>query len=111
MARRRKESRVSSLAAEVVPVLRQIGSGQRDVHPEIWARWNSIVVERVSRRAIPRALRGKTLVVGVASSSWLQELSYLKQTLLDRCADEVGPSVVKDIKLVLDPAIGQALSD
>lgn len=111
MAARRKESRVSSLAAEVVPVLRQIGAGQRNVHPEIWARWISIVGERIARRAIPQALRGRTLVVGVASSSWLQELSYLKPTLLDHLAEEIGPAVVKDIKLVLDPSIGRESAD
>ena len=111
MARRRKESSVSRLAADVVPVLRQIGARQRDVHPEIWARWSTIVGARISGRAIPLALRGRTLVVGVASSSWLQELSYLKATLIDRLAEAVGPRVVRDIKLVLDPSIGQAEKD
>jgi hypothetical protein len=111
MARRRKQSSISRLAADVVPVLRQIGAGQRNVHPEIWARWGSIVGERISSRAIPQALRGKTLVVGVANSAWLQELSYLKATLLDRLAEAVGPAAVREIKLVLDPSIGRASAD
>ena len=108
MATRRKKSEVSPLGAAVVPVLRQIGAGQRNVHPEIWARWTSIVGERVARRAVPKSIRGRLLIVGVASSSWLQELTYLKPTLLDRFAEEVGAAVVQDIKFVLDSSIGQA---
>jgi hypothetical protein len=74
------------------------------VHPEIWARWSDIVGEDLARRALPRAFYNNTLILSVATSAWLQQLTYLKAVLLERFDEEIGPDVVKDIRLNLDPA-------
>lgn len=86
-------------------MLKKIGHRQRRVHPEIWARWTDLVGADLAGRTLPHALLGKTLIIGVATSAWLQELMYLKARLLERLQEEVGPDVVSDIKLKLDPAI------
>lgn len=85
-------------------MLREIFSRQPGIHPEIWARWPSIAGPELARRAWPRAYRGRTLVLAVCSSSWLQELSYLERRLLDALAEAIGPGVVERIRLELDPA-------
>ncbi|MCP4605533.1 MAG: DUF721 domain-containing protein [Proteobacteria bacterium] len=103
--RRKRKGEFSRLDAELKSVLRQFGRGQRGVHPEIWARWCEIVGEDLAQRVIPRILIAGTLTVAVANSSWMQQLTYLKPTLLDRFAEEVGPNVVKDIRLTLDYSI------
>jgi len=102
---RKKDGVVSPLSADVASVLRGMARGLEQAHPEIWANWPSIVGPEVARRAVPRSFDRGTLVVAVESSTWLQELSYLKEGILERLAEAVGPKVVKDIKLVLEPAL------
>jgi hypothetical protein len=104
MARKHK-GKLSRLSNDIKPIIRQIGKGQRNVHPEIWARWIDILGKDLSSRAVPNAWKRGKLFIAVASSAWLQELDYLKPTLLDKFAKAVGPSVVKEIRLVLDPTI------
>ena len=87
-------------------MLRSLARDARGIHPEIWARWIEIVGPETYKRAFPRTLKGTTLMVGVASSAWVQELTFLVPRILDRIAEEIGPDIVKDIKLVLDPSVG-----
>ncbi len=111
MRKRKRNGKVTSLAQDLKPILRQISKGQKDVHPEIWARWGDILGFDLARRAIPRSLVGGILTVAVASSSWMQELSYLKPALLDRFREEIGITVVKDIRLTLDASLAGVLKD
>lgn len=106
MARKHK-GEISKVAASLAPVLRDIGKGQRGVHPEIWARWAEIVGSDLSHRAVPVRLERGRLVVAVASSAWMSELSYLKTALIDRFAEAVGPDVVKEIRFVVDHSIAR----
>ncbi len=104
MKRKGKLTRVST---DLKSVLRSIGRGQPGVHPEIWARWNEIVGEDLARRAVPRSLQGKTLFIDVANSAWMQELSYLKPTLLEQFGEAVGEHVVKEIRFSVNPSIAR----
>jgi hypothetical protein len=104
MARKHKGT-LSKLSTDIKPIVRQIGKEQRNVHPEIWARWIDILGKNLASRAVPQAWKGGKLFIAVASSAWMQELTYLKPALLDKFADAVGPGVVKEIRLVLDPTI------
>lgn len=85
--------------------------GLKQAHPEIWANWPSIVGPDVARRAVPKSFSRATLVVAVESSTWLQELSYLKDDILERLAEAVGPNVVRNIKLVLEPQLRRPKKD
>jgi len=81
--------------------------GLKQAHPEIWANWPAIVGPDVARRAVPRSFSRKTLVIAVESSSWLQELSYLREGILERLAEAVGPGVVDDVRFVLEPELAR----
>ncbi|MCP4675509.1 MAG: DUF721 domain-containing protein [Deltaproteobacteria bacterium] len=105
--RRKRKGRPTPLTADITSVLRKIGKGQPGVHPEIWARWGEIIGEDLAGRIVPRSLYGKTLTVAVASSTWMNQLTYLKPRLLDQFAEEIGPNVVKEIRLVLDHSIAK----
>lgn len=75
------------------------------MHPELWARWGDIVGPQLCRRCVPLSLQRGRLVVGVSNSTWLHELSFLIPALLDRFAEEVGPGIVKEIRLVAHPQL------
>jgi hypothetical protein len=102
---RKRHAKASRVGETVTSVLRKIGLKQPGIHPEIWSRWSEIVGPELAKRAIPEVLRGKTLILAVKSSSWLQELSFLKARLIERLAEEVGPNVVTDVRMVLDPEL------
>ena len=103
--KRRDELAVTPLTAALTSVLRDLAGTQPRAHAELWARWGAVVGPEMYRRSFPVGLRGTTLIIGVSSSSWLQELSFLKTAILDRIAEEIGPGVVSEITLVLDPAL------
>jgi hypothetical protein len=105
MGKRRDELAVTPLTAALTSVLRDLAGTRPKAHAELWARWLAVVGPEMYRRSFPIALRGSTLVVGVSTSSWLQELSFLKTAILDRIAEEIGPDIVSEIKLVLDPQL------
>ena len=104
---RKHKGRLSKLSTDIKPIVREIGKGQRNIHPEIWARWIDILGKDLSSRAVPNGWKRGKLFIAVASSVWMQELSYLKPALLDKFAEAVGPSVVKEIHLVLDTTIAR----
>jgi hypothetical protein len=106
MTKRRDELAVTPLTAALTSAMRELASDRRHVHAEIWARWRDIVGPEVYRRSFPISLRGKVLTIGVSSSPWLQEMSFLKTSLVDRLAEEIGAGVVAEVKLVLDPGVG-----
>ena len=106
MAKKRK-GQISRLDADIKPVLRSVAKNQAGVSPEIWSRWSDLVGPAVAKRAVPTALNGKILIVSVASSSWIQELNYLKQRMVERLCEEIGHRVVQEIRFILDPLVGR----
>jgi hypothetical protein len=88
-------------------VLKNLCAKNPTVHPEIWSRWTDIVGVELARRTAPRALYGKTLHLAVASSAWMNELSFLKVMMIERLDEEVGPGVVREIRLILDPQMAR----
>ncbi len=103
--KRKKRHQAADVSETVTDVLRKLSRKHSGVHPEIWSRWSMIVGEELAKRTIPEVLRNKTLFLAVKSSSWLQELSFLKPILLERLADAVGPETVTEVRLVLNPEL------
>jgi len=67
----------------------------------IWDIWEEAVGPRIAERAQPETLRNSVLVVAVSSSVWMQELSFLKQKILDRLQQKLAPGTIKDIRFKL----------
>ena len=87
--------------------MRIMGDGARYIHPEIWARWFHIAGEQLYQRTFPRMFKDGLLTIGVTNSTWMHQLSLMRQQLLDRLAEAVGPKVVRDIRFVLDTSVGK----
>jgi hypothetical protein len=98
---------VSSLSRELTSTMRDMGSGARFIHPEIWARWFQIAGDQLYQRTFPRMYKDGLLTIAVVNSTWMHQLSFIKTQLLDRLAETVGPGAVKDIRFVLDSSVGK----
>ena len=64
----------------------------------IWRVWDRVVGADIARNARPAAFKGSILLVHVTSSTWLHHLQYLKKDLLVRLNEDLGQTIVGDIK-------------
>jgi len=62
------------------------------------ALWDQVVDERVSRNTEAVKLRNKVLYVNTATSTWAQELTFLKRDIIRHFNEKAGEEAVKDIK-------------
>lgn len=78
-------------------VLRRLDpKGHASVY-RLWIDWEHIVGHHVAQRARPQDYRNGVLLVVVASTSWRQELEFLKPELLRKVRDHLGDDSVRDL--------------
>lgn len=63
-------------------------------------RWAAIVGPQIAEHATPTAFTDGVLTVRAGSSAWATQLGFLRSQLLGRIADEVGPGVVDELRIV-----------
>lgn len=67
----------------------------------VWPIWNEIVGVTIARNAQPEKIRNGTLFVKVSSSTWMQELQYMKEMISEKLNQSLGKEVVKNIFFVV----------
>jgi hypothetical protein len=74
-----------------------------DIREErLFAEWAEFVGDKVGARTRPDTIIDRTLIVEVATSSWLHELRLLRPKIVADLLDRLGmPRIFDDIKLVL----------
>lgn len=81
--------------------------GKLDTLPPLPLRvlqaWDDAVGQRVARRARPARLKGRTLVVRVASNTWMTELQMLAPTILESLAERSGYKGITALRFELGP--------
>jgi predicted nucleic acid-binding Zn ribbon protein len=68
---------------------------------EIISKWDKIVGELISKHTAPRGIYYKKFIIDVDSPIWANELSLIKDKLIEKINSEIGSNVVKDIKFKL----------
>jgi predicted nucleic acid-binding Zn ribbon protein len=56
----------------------------------ITTEWTDLVGSKIAARTRPRGIHGRALVIEVASSAWLQELTMLRPQLLAQLLTRIG---------------------
>ncbi|MBI3398202.1 MAG: DUF721 domain-containing protein [Deltaproteobacteria bacterium] len=59
--------------------------------------WRKTVGPTIAKKTIPLKLAGKTLYVTVATSTWLEELKYLKGDIINKINNELQEQAVEEI--------------
>ncbi len=67
----------------------------------IWRAWKEIVGEAVAGQTQPRAIRNRILFIDVSHSTWVQQLQFLKPTLLKKINAFLGETHIQDIRFKL----------
>jgi len=74
--------------------------GDLDRKGKVFSAWEGIAGQ-ASAHSTPFRFRGQTLIVEVASSTWMNELNMRKSELIRRIEREAGEGVVSDIRFQL----------
>jgi len=64
----------------------------------IWSAWSKIVGEPIALQTQPHAIRNRILFVEVSHSTWMQQLQFLKPTLLGKINGFLGETLIEDIR-------------
>jgi len=64
----------------------------------VFPLWNVVVGQKIALKAHPYRLENGTLKVIVSSSTWTQQLSFMKEQIIKSYLDLTGEEIVKDIK-------------
>lgn len=82
-------------------VLNRYGAAREIREHRILIHWIKIVGPRVAGHTTPDALSKGTLWVRVDSSSWMHQLSFLKEEILAKANELCGEVLVQDIRFHL----------
>src|SRR4030042_6924405 len=64
----------------------------------IWGAWKEIVGDSVALQTQPRSIRNRILFIDVSHSTWMQQLQFLKPTLLEKINAFLGEPHIQDIR-------------
>jgi hypothetical protein len=67
----------------------------------IWGAWKEIVGESVSLQTQPRVIRNRILFIDVSHPTWMQQLQFLKPTLLEKINAFLREPYIQDIRFRL----------
>ena len=67
----------------------------------IWGAWKEIMGESVALQTQPRSIRNRILFIDVSHSTWMQQLQFLKPTLLEKINTFLGDPYFQDIRFRL----------
>lgn len=84
-------------------VLERLGIAPAVERHEVFRDWDARVGEEIARVARPHRVDGDTLIVKVAHSAWINELSLRQKELLERLNEGRSRSTVKRLLFRLDP--------
>lgn len=99
MKRARRPPSHPTLAADSLARLLQSIDLRLEAY-QVWSFWDEVVGESIARRAQPQRLRDGVLFVAVSSSTWMQELQFMKEEIRERLNQRLGEPLIADLFLV-----------
>jgi hypothetical protein len=102
--RRRRNGRARRAGDALGDLLGRHGVARELREHRILARWRDIVGETLADRTYPDGLERGVLWVRVKNSSWLHQLSFLRDDMVARIARELGdPPLVREVRFHIGP--------
>jgi predicted nucleic acid-binding Zn ribbon protein len=95
---KRKSKPPEQVNAVLERVLSALNLGLKVKQYRIWDVWNSVVGEAIARQAQPQQIRAMVLWVNVSSSTWMQQLEFMKRQIVERINERIGEKVISDIR-------------
>ena len=70
---------------------------------QVWQVWDQIVGDVIAQNARPAAFKGKILLVHVSSSTWIHQLQFLKNEMIEKLNKAQGKALIDDLKFKIGP--------
>jgi len=98
-ARAGEEKNAPSFLADILDsVLGKFGIKTRLKENEVFAVWEQAVGDAVARNCRPKTITDGILVIETKNNVWMQELSLLRQEIMDSINKHLGWEGVKDLR-------------
>ena len=94
-----------SLGSEVLQKLFESGKSplsEQFIRWKLWARWSEFVGPTVAQNTEPVGFSRGTLYLWVRSSSWMQQLTFMKDHIQQTINQKLERQFVKNIRFTLD---------
>ena len=99
MKYRRKSSKEFVSVGSVLPnILKSFRRGSDEQLVHFWELWDRVVGETIAKNTRPAAFKGKLLLVEVSSSTWIHQLQFLKEEIIQKINAAFGKEMVEEIK-------------
>jgi predicted nucleic acid-binding Zn ribbon protein len=96
---RRKMPRPVAVADLLATVFQGKPAEKRLKEGKIWLVWDAAVGAQIAGKAHPVSFRDGILTVAVSSAPWMQQLTFLKQGMVEKLNELIGSDLVRDIYL------------
>jgi predicted nucleic acid-binding Zn ribbon protein len=90
---------VDDLSRVLQQVLQRAEGAYPDQAHRVWEVWDQAVGPEVAERCRPLSLRSGRLTVAVTNAAWMQQLSFVRDSLRDAVNRALGVTVVKEVRL------------
>ena len=96
-----KKNSLQDLKSLLQSIVTKIDGAPHQDQFRIRDMWEAVVGPHIAKKATPEGIRNGILQVSVESSVWMQELTFMKQQILERINQACESSGVKDIRFRL----------
>jgi hypothetical protein len=97
----KKEDKPQDLKSLLHSIVTTIDGAPHKDQLRIRDMWEAVVGPHIAKKATPEGIRNGILQVSVVSSVWMQELTFMKQQILERINQACESSGVKDVRFRL----------
>lgn len=103
MSRKKKHSEFVHIGNIINTVLKSCRHDSDCDMAQVWSLWHSAVGDVIAKNTRPEAFKGKLLLVNVISPTWMHQLQFLKQDIINKVNQALGKELVSDIKFKIGP--------
>ena len=98
MKKKKSQSTPENVGSILERVFTTLNLGIKVKQYQIWDVWEDVVGEAIARQAQPHQIRNTVLWVTVSSSTWMQQLEFMKKQMANQLNDRIGEKVITDIR-------------
>ncbi len=62
--------------------------------------WDEVVGERIAKNSLPKKINRGSLVVITRNPTWTQQLTMMKEKIIDRLNEKLNDDIVKEIRFI-----------
>jgi len=102
--RRRKQSKTfTPIGTLIQGIMRQYHPLPEHELAQVWEIWENAVGSMLAANARPAAFKGNLLLVHVTNSTWMHQLRFIENELIEKLNQSLGGDRVAKIKFKIGP--------